>query len=260
MALPSQVAGMDIGVTVGDSIERLERTGVDFDFVEVSVGEAQPLPTDAAAPRLRSALAATESDLCIHLPFRQVVATPVEQLNDAIVDYLADLLSWGGTVGANKAVLHATARNPYDTDLRSTIADQLRRIAAVGEEHGVEVVVENVGHQKQGIQLSVLADLAREADVPICFDVGHAYMEEGNDGIDRFCSRNADRISHLHVHDARSRNDTHIPIGAGEIDWELVAEHLGGFEETVAVEVFTDDLPLLRDSADRIADVLGASN
>ncbi|WP_049893724.1 sugar phosphate isomerase/epimerase [Salinarchaeum sp. Harcht-Bsk1] len=251
---------MDLGVTVGDSIDRLERTGVDFDFVEVSVGEAQPLPTDAAAPRLRSALAATESDLCMHLPFQQVVATPVEQLNDAIVEYLEDLLSWGGTVGARKAVLHATARNPYDTDLRPTIAEQLRRIAAVGEEHGVEVVVENVGHQKQGVQLSVLADLAREAEVPICFDVGHAYMEEGDDGIDRFCSRNADRISHLHVHDARSRGDTHIPIGAGEVDWSLLEEHLDDFDGTVAVEVFTDDLSLLRDSAERVTDLFGQTS
>ncbi|GAB3682455.1 sugar phosphate isomerase/epimerase [Salinarchaeum chitinilyticum] len=248
---------MDVGVTVGDSIERLERVGEPFDFVEVGVGEAQPLPRDAAAPELREALAATDSDLCVHLPFQQVVATPVAQLNDAIVDYLGNLLAWAGALDARKAVLHATARNPYDTDLRPTIGTQIERIAAVGAEHGVEVVVENVGHQKKGVQLSVLAELARDADVPVCFDVGHAYMEDGNDAIDRFLERNAALVSHLHVHDARSRGDTHVPIGAGEIDYEIVGEQLGGFDGTVAVEVFCDDSPLLRDSAERAVSALG---
>jgi len=249
---------MDVGVTVGDSIERLKAVGEPFDFAEVGVGEAQPLPTDAAAPELREALATTNCDLCVHLPFQQVVATPVEQLNDAIVDYLDDLLAWAGSLDADKAVLHATARNPYDTDLRPTIGEQLGRIVAVGAEYDVEVVVENVGHQKQGVQLSVLADLARDADAPVCFDVGHGYMEGGNDAIDRFLSRNADLVSHLHVHDARGRGDTHIPIGAGEIDFDVVEEHLEGFDGTVAVEVFSDDLPLLQDSAERIAAVLGS--
>lgn len=250
---------MDVGVTVGDSIERVEATGEPFDFVEVSVGEAQPLPTDAAAPELREALAATDSDLCVHLPFQQVVATPVAQLNDAIVDYLGDLLAWAGSLDAEKAVLHATARNPYDTDLRPTISEQLDRIADVGAEHDVEVVVENVGHQPNGVQLSVLADLARDADVSVCFDVGHAYMEDGDEGVDRFLSRNADLVSHLHVHDARSRGDTHIPIGAGEVDYGIVNEHLAGFDGTVAVEVFTDDEPLLRDTAGRAAAALDGS-
>jgi sugar phosphate isomerase/epimerase len=249
---------MEIGVTVGDSIERLEAVGDPFDFVEVSVGEAQPLPSDAAAPELREALTATDSDLCVHLPFEQVIATPVRQLNDAIVDYLEDLLAWAGSLDAEKAVLHATARNPYDTDLRPTVAEQLRRIGDVGDSHGVTVVVENVGHQKRGLQLSVLADLAREADVPVCFDVGHAYMEDGDDAIDRFLGRNADLVSHLHVHDARSRGDTHLPIGAGEIDYGIVTERLDGFDGTVAVEVFTDDEPLLCDTAERAAAALGA--
>ncbi|MCL9812556.1 hypothetical protein AArcSt11_02675 [Natranaeroarchaeum aerophilus] len=41
---------------------------------------------------------------------------------------------------------------------------------------------ENVGHQKRGLPLSVLGDLGRETDTAVCFDVGHAYMEDGMDG------------------------------------------------------------------------------
>jgi sugar phosphate isomerase/epimerase len=48
-------------------------------------------------------------------------------------------------------------------------------------------------------------------------------------------------------------------VGAGEVDYGVVASELAGFDGTVALEVFTDDETLLRDSAERVADRLGAS-
>jgi sugar phosphate isomerase/epimerase len=241
---------MDIGVTVGDSVERLEATADGFSFVELSIGESSYVPADAADSHLRAALESVDAELCVHLPFDQVVVTSIPQLNDAIVDYLAELLDWAGTLGARKAVLHGTMRNPHDTDQRPVFADQLSAIARAGDDAGVELVVENVGHQARGLPLSVLGDIARETGTAVCFDVGHAYMED-EDGVKRFLGDYADLVSHLHVHDVRRRGDTHLPIGAGEVDYGVVADSLPDFDGTVAVEVFTDDVPLLRDSADR---------
>ncbi|SDQ44999.1 sugar phosphate isomerase/epimerase family protein [Natronobacterium texcoconense] len=241
---------MELGLTVGDSIDRTERTIDGFDFAELSVGEGTD--TDAIdRERLETVLDDAGADLCVHLPFKQVVATSVPEINDAILSYLTRLLEWAGSVDARKAVLHGTARNPHDTDLRPIFADQLEAIDAAAETEDVELVVENVGHQKRGLPLSVLGDLAAETDTAVCFDVGHAYMEDGNDGVDRFLSGYGDLVSHLHVHDARSRGDTHIPIGAGEIDYDIVTDHLAGFDGTVAIEVFTDDLELLCDTGER---------
>ena len=250
---------MEIGLTVGDSIDRLEATGGGFDFVEFGIGEIGDVDAAVDGDRLGTALDDLDVDLAVHLPFKQVVATPVPEINASIVAYQRRLLDWAGGRGARKAVLHGTVRNPHDTDLRDTVADQLEAIVDAGRDAGVEVVVENVGHQPHGLQLTVLGDIARDGDVPVCFDVGHAYMEDGNDGVERFTKRYGDLVSHLHVHDVRSRGDTHMPIGAGEIDYGIVAEGFGGFDGTVAVEVFTDDVPLLSDTAGRIASRLGAT-
>ncbi|TYT62144.1 sugar phosphate isomerase/epimerase family protein [Natrialba swarupiae] len=249
---------MDVGLTVGDSLDRLERTIDGYDFAEFSIGEGTD-PTDVDTERLESTLAAADADLCVHLPFKQDVVTPVPEINDAIRDYQTRLLEWAGSAGAQKAVLHGTARNPHDTDLRPMFAEQLAAIDDAAADAGVELVVENVGHQARGLQLTVLGDLARETGTSVCFDVGHAYMEDGDDGVDRFCSRYGDLVSHLHVHDARSRGDTHIPIGAGEIDYGVVTDHLAGFDGTVALEVFTDDLDLLDDTARRATAALETS-
>ncbi|OVE83094.1 sugar phosphate isomerase/epimerase family protein [Natronolimnobius baerhuensis] len=246
---------MDCGLTVGDSLDRLDETLEGFDFAEFTLGEG--VDTDTIdADRLESSLEAANTSLCVHLPFKQDVVTPVPEINDAIIAYLRQLLEWAGSVGAQKAVLHGTARNPHDTDLRPLFADQLEAIGEAAADCGVELVVENVGHQKRGLPLTVLGDLARETNTAVCFDVGHAYMEDGNDGVKRFASQYGDLVSHLHVHDARSRGDTHLPIGAGEIDYDIISEYFAGFDGTVAVEVFTDDVPLLRDTADRVTDCL----
>ncbi|AGB39380.1 sugar phosphate isomerase/epimerase family protein [Natronococcus occultus] len=241
---------MELGLTVGDSLERAERTIEGFDLIELSIGEGAD-PNEFDVDRLERVLDEADADLCVHLPFKQVVVTPVEGINDAILEYQRELLEWAGSVGARKAVLHGTARNPHDTDLRPVFADQLAAIADAGADAGVELVVENVGHQKRGLPLSVLGDLARETETSVCFDVGHAYMEDGDDGVERFLSGYGDLVSHLHVHDARSRGDTHLPLGAGEIDYGIVADRLEEFDGTVAIEVFTDDTALLSDTAER---------
>lgn len=246
---------MQFGLTVGDSIDRIEQTADPFDFVEFGLTELSP---DCNEQRLSNVLTQCDTDLCVHLPFKQVLSTPVPEINEAIIAHQSRLLSWAGELGAQKAVLHGAVRDPYDTDQRSTFASQLEAVVEAGQNAGVEVVVENVGHQRNGMQLSVLGDLAEQVGASVCFDVGHAYMEEGNDGINRFLKYHGDLISHLHVHDARRRGDTHIPIGAGEIDYSIVTDRLSDFDGTVAVEVFTDDLRLLVDSADRAASALGS--
>lgn len=247
---------MELGVTVGDSIERIEKTAGQFTFVEFGLAEAAGVPDDIDVDRLERSCQEADVNLDVHLPFKQEVATPVPELNDAIVAHQKRLLSWAGNMGARKAVLHATVRNPSDTSLRPIFADQLSEIAALGREYGVEIVVENVGHQTKGLPLSVVGELAAEAGTAVCFDVGHAYMEGGNDAIDRFLDEYSELVSHLHVHDARSRGDTHLPLGAGEIRYSLLEEHFREFDKTVAIEVFTDDVALLQDSARRISSKL----
>ncbi len=247
---------MDIGVTVGVDVDRAASSPAAFDFVELGVG-ASSLPPESIDPdRLDRAL--DGRDLLVHLPYSQLLTSYADEVNDAIVAYQRRLLQAVGDLGAEKAVLHATSADRDDIDFRDVAADQLARVTDAGREAGVEVVVENVGHQHKGLQLSVLGDIARETDTPICFDVGHAYMEGGDKAIRRFLRSHGDRVSHLHCHDVRRRGDTHIPVGAGEIDYEAFSAEIDGFDGTVALEVFTDDDALLLDSASRVATHLGA--
>ena len=52
---------MDIGLTVGESIERLEATAGDFEFAELSIGESAFTTAATDDDRLRDALAAVDA-------------------------------------------------------------------------------------------------------------------------------------------------------------------------------------------------------
>lgn len=248
---------MDIGVTVGDNPDRIDRIGDAFEFVELGIGEAAALPGELSPTEVRERTATVECGTAVHLPFKQELVTPVPELNEAITAYLARLLEWAGEIDARYAVVHATARNPSDTSLRPLAAEQLAAIDEAADAHDVTVTVENVGHQTKGFPLSVVAEIASEAAVPLCFDVGHAFME-GDEALERGLTRHAEQIAYLHVHDVRERGDTHLPIGAGEVDFGLLADQWDALDADIALEIFTDDRGHLLDSADRVRTLLAA--
>lgn len=252
---------MKIGPSVGpfpDTVDEIER---DYDLVELSVGEGEVPVEEIDDDRLRATLAERDLDLVVHLPFRQPLATTVERFDQANRAYLEEILAWAGDVGASKAVVHVTGRarrTEPETLTRERVIPAVEAVAAAGGEHGVEVVFENVGNVG-GTRLSLLDEVLRATDAALCLDVGHAFEEHDTDRAVRFLESHADRLSHLHVHDARRRGDTHIPIGSGEIDYAAVGDALqdAGFDGTVTVEVFTDDAALIADSAERFARAVG---
>ena len=248
---------MQLGCTVGVDLDLVAASSQAFDFVEIGVGDGSLPPETINPDRLANDLAGR--DLLVHLPYSGTLTSYAPEVNDGFVAYQRRLLETVGDLGAEKAVLHATSDDRDDVAFREVAAEQLERVVAAGEDAGVEVVVENVGHHHDGIQLSVLGDLVRETGAPVCVDVGHADMEGGNGAIKRFLRSHADRISHLHLHDVRRRGDTHLPIGAGEIDYDPVRETLAEFDGTAALEIFTDDARLLADSAERAAGMFGTT-
>lgn len=245
---------MDVGASVGPYLEDIPDLPDRFEFAEISIGEGEVTPDEVDHEALRADLAAADLDLVVHLPFRQPLATTVERIDEANLAYLDELLGECATLGARKAVVHVTVRAPGQVDTADVVGARLlpamERVAAAGEDRGVEVCFENVGNVG-GVALDAVGGLTAQADLPLCFDVGHAYMEHGNAAIGEFLAVHGDRVSHLHVHDARDRGDTHIPVGSGEVDYGVVADAIPGFDGTVTVEVFTDDPDHLALSAEK---------
>ena len=84
---------------------------------------------------------------------------------------------------------------------------------AIGE-CGIRICIENCGKyhgfQQQGI--SLLLESPRFA---LTYDIGHDFLAGKSN--EAFILGNADRLGHMHVHDATGSN-VHLPLGDGELD------------------------------------------
>lgn len=236
---------MEIGASVGPYVDRISTLPPRFEFAEVAIGEGeQPLTLlDTAA--LADRLADHGLDAVVHLPYRQPLATPVGDIDAATLSYLEDVLSAAAEFGATTAVAHPSSRG----DGRDHLTSRARDLRSRTEQHGVTLCFETLGYVG-GLPLDRVGDLADDADTAVCLDVGYAYLEAGTDGIATFLDSYGDLVDHLHVHGARHRGDTHIPVGSGDVDYGALGPHLADTAATTAtIEVFTDQASYLSESA-----------
>ncbi len=246
---------MDLGVSVGPYVDRIETLPQSFDHVEVAVGEGErplsALDTDALAAELSThGFGAT-----VHLPYRQPLATPVARVDSATLAYLDDVLATAAALGATTAVAHPRFRGAG----RDRLADRMAALRERGAAHGVAVCFETVGYAG-GVSLDRVGELAADADAAVCLDVGYAYLEAGTDGTRAFLESYGDLVDHLHVHGARHRGDTHIPVGSGDVEYEALGPALADAAPTTAtVEVFTEQPDYLATSAERFEAALDGS-
>ncbi|ESS10907.1 MAG: sugar phosphate isomerases/epimerase [uncultured archaeon A07HR60] len=240
---------MDIGVSIGPYTDRIPSLPSRFDFTEIGIGEGeQPIskldPDEITTSLDESGLGAT-----VHLPYRQPLSTPVDRIDEATTEYLDTVLATASAIGADKAVAHPDARGSGHAP--AALAGRMAELTARGQTHDVTVCYETTGYAG-GPRLDRVGELATRADAAICLDVGYAYLEAGVDGVAEFVESYGDRVEHLHVHGARRRNDTHIPVGSGDVEYDALAESLVDADpESATVEVFTDDSQYLTSSADR---------
>lgn len=241
---------MHVGASVGPYVERIDRLPPSLAFVEIAIGEGERSLDDLDVDALRDRLEARGLDATVHLPYRQPLSTPVDQIDDATLSYLDDALAAAASIGAETAVVHPSARGGGHATER--LASRMAALAKRGRAHGVTVCFETVGYAG-GVALDRVGRLADRAKVAVCLDVGYAFLEAGTDGVRTFLEDHGDRVEHLHVHGARRRGDTHIPVGSGDVEYgplgDVLAETIP--DATATIEVFTDDHEYIALSAAR---------
>jgi sugar phosphate isomerase/epimerase len=249
---------LDRGFVTNSSVDlatSLDAAGdLGFDFVEVfmhGTGHRSVLEADVDAVRER--LDANALDCLVHLPFGGLdVGSLHEHVRAGSIEELEASLRVAGALDARKAVLHPTS-NADEDERRRLMAEGVRRLDAVGDDHGVEVCAENMfdGY----VTVHEIDDLVDHTDASITFDTGHARIE-GYSAADSaaFLDEYHDRVSHLHLNDTRGASDEHLPFGAGTIDFDTLFEPLreSGWDGTLSLEVDTRNLDYIAHSKEHL--------
>ena len=107
-------------------------------------------------------------------------------------------------------------------------------------DYGLTVVFENF--KAPFDRVSTLKMMMDEVPgLALHLDFGHTNF--GKDNYSVFCKKLGHSIRHVHFSDNRGREDNHMPLGVGSINWKNAVKSLKAidYDGPITLEVFCDD-------------------
>jgi sugar phosphate isomerase/epimerase len=172
----------------------------------------------------------------IHAPCRGTnIASLLEPIRRASVEVLAQCFAIAAEVGASVVVHPGYFAWPEE---RQNAEDRLRRslteLTRSAEEHSVHYYIENMGNWEYFL-IKTPEELGLIGRNGFALDVGHANQ---NHCLREFLKYPA---GHYHLHDNDGKEDSHLAVGKGTIDFTPVLRSIREHGGTPVIEVATFD-------------------
>lgn len=243
-------------------IEEIASLG--FDYLELAMDPpgAHFRTIQQQKDEILKALDQYSMGLICHLPTFVSTADLTDSLRKTSLDEVLQSLEVAADLRPLKVVLHPS----HIGGLSVSVMDQAKELAwrsleaAVerADQLGVSLCVENMFPRahfliEPGDFVPVLESFP---SLKLTLDTGHAHIgSRGGKRTLEFVKKFAHRIGHIHANDNFGKEDNHLPIGAGTIDFHKVVKVLKetGYDETITLEVFSRDRDYLKISRDKLA-------
>ena len=235
-------------------IEEIGEMG--FDYVEVTMDppEATPQKILGQKQSIQELLHRYGMGVMGHLPTFVWTSDLYESLRKVSLQENFDALEAAAELGIEKVVLHPG----YITGLGKFLLDKAKRygmesieaILKKASSLGITLCIENMFPQSNFLshphEFQEVFEVSPE--IRLTLDIGHANLGGGKNKSSEFIHRYGYRIGHVHANDNFGKEDNHLPIGAGIIDFERILRELkeAQYDETITLEVFSKDKDYLK--------------
>ncbi len=246
-------------------IHEIGRMG--FDYLELTMDSPQAHHTVIRKQRrdVLDTLDRYGMAVVCHLPTFVSTADLTESLREASIQETILSLKEASDLKPLKAVLHPS----FIQGLGAMMKEQARqyameamdRVMEEAEQVSFPICVENLFPRSHSlVNPEDFVELRRRFfSARLALDTGHAHIG-GGERLMAFIAKHSGRIGHVHASDNSGRDDEHLPIGAGSIDFPRVVKALSeiGYDDTVTLEVFSRDRDYLRISREKLSAMFAA--
>jgi sugar phosphate isomerase/epimerase len=172
----------------------------------------------------------------IHAPCRGTnIASLLEPIRRASVEVIEQCFLIAAEVNA-RVIVHpgyfawAEERTKAERQLVTSTAE----LTSLANEYSVSYFIENMGNWDYFF-LKTPDELPLIGDTPFALDVGHAHLN--------FCLSEFLRLpaGHYHLHDNNGKEDSHVAVGEGTIDFDPVMKSIQKNKVIPVIEVATFD-------------------
>jgi sugar phosphate isomerase/epimerase len=244
-------------------IQEIEEVGkMGFDYVELTMDPPEATPQKILAQKkpIQDLLHRYGMGIIGHLPTFVWTSDLYESLRKVSIQETLDALEAGVELGIEKVVLHPG----YISGLGKFILDKakgygmesIKTLLNKATSLGMTLCIENMFPQAHFLSKPHEFQEVFESfpDLRLALDIGHANLGGGKNKSSEFIHQYGYRISHIHANDNFGKEDNHLPVGAGIIDFEKILKELNEaqYDETLTLEVFSRDREYLKISKDKI--------
>jgi sugar phosphate isomerase/epimerase len=233
-----------------------------FDYVEITLDppEASPQKILPQKKAILDLLRRYDLGIVGHLPTFVLPADLYESLRKASLQENFDALEAGAEIGIKKMVLHPG----FITGLGKLLMDKakgygmesMEAILRKANSLGITLCVENMFPLAHFFfQPQEFKDLFETfPDTRLTLDIGHANLGGGKNKSSEFIQLYGYRLGHVHVGDNFGKEDNHLPVGAGIIDFDKILRDIkeAYYDDTITLEVFSRDKEYLKISKEKI--------
>ena len=235
---------MKIGVMNNPAVPVCDEIGLfaaaNYDFVDLTMEGPNAIQVDVK--RVRALLDQSGMTVVGHTDPCLPYAYPIQGIRDACLKELERCAEVFAELGAEVMNIHPCYFTP--PAMRAAMVElnveALNPVSEMAASHGLTLVLENFSAPFDSVSVFEQA-LSQVPGLKLHLDFGHTNF--GRDDHDAFCSRLGSMIRHVHFSDNRARNDDHLPLGVGNIDWKHAVDALkkAGYDGTITLEVFCAD-------------------
>lgn len=244
-------------------LQEIEEIGeLGFDYMELTMDppEAAPQKVLAQKKSILNLLNRYKMGITGHLPTFVWTSDLYESLRNASLHENIKAIEASAELGIEKLVLHPG----YITGMGKFVIDKakgygLESIEAILKKTnslGMTLCIENMFPQANFLTQPHEFQEVFETfpEIRLALDIGHANLGGDRSRAIEFIQRYGYHIGHIHANDNFGKEDNHLPIGAGLIDFDRIIKALKqtSYDETITIEVFSKDRDYLRISKEKI--------
>ncbi len=186
--------------------------------------------------KLNEKTSAYDIQLSFHLPTEINISDIIFYKRKKNIKYISDTIELANKLNVKNITAHmglffwfpieSRQRNNALKRYTKSLADLLGKC----NQYNVNLALENVTPLPQGSDYFLLGDNINDLEfvfselespnIKFCLDTGHANNAEGvSEYIDHF----KDKLAVVHFHDNNGNDDSHLPVGEGNINWKEMA-------------------------------------
>lgn len=244
-------------------LKEIEEIGeMGFDYVELTMDPPEATPQKILQQKrmIRELLNRYGMGIVGHLPTFLWSADLYESLRKVSLQENFDAMEAGAELGIEKMVLHPgyiTGMGKFLMDKAKGYAfESIEAILKKARSLGISLCIENMFPQANFLHQPHEFQPVFEAfsEILLALDIGHANLGGGKNKSFEFIHLYGYRIGHVHANDNFGKEDSHLPIGAGIIDFERILRGLKEtqYDSTLTLEVFSRDRDYLKLSKEKI--------